>query len=223
MDQGPIAPESGPQRPPAADVVRWLAATPGHRFVPLFDADAELVVRVRPLGAGARPAPARSPEMEAATITLAETGLIRDDWTGLLYVMGWGEADAFRPLYVGKAEREGVRHPLSANLANLRGNPHKFARWGDGLDYHVGDLSHALYGFRAYRPPTAKYRRWAARLFASWPPPVLREPVYLYLVPWYEHSRGPSGLRGSLPAAEKEVIALAAHRAGGVLLNVDGR
>jgi hypothetical protein len=116
-----------------------------------------------------------------------------------------------------------VRHALSANLTDLRHNAHMFARWGDGVAYHIGDLSHAVFGFAADRPPTARYWRWATRLFASWPPPVLREPVFLYLVPWYEHSRGPSGLRGSLPAAEKEVIALADQRFGDLLLNTDGR
>jgi hypothetical protein len=47
--------------------------------------------------------------MEAAVIELVEAGLLQEGWHGLLYVMGWGAGSDFRPLYVGKAERKGVR------------------------------------------------------------------------------------------------------------------
>ena len=71
-----------------------------------------------------------------------------------------------------------------------------------------------LFGFKAYRPPMKLYRRWVDALFASADPPCLREPVYLWIAPWWEGARGPSGLRGSLPAVEKEVIALASVQFG---------
>jgi hypothetical protein len=164
----------------------------------------------------------RSAAMEAAVVEIVEAGLQLPDWQGLLYVMGWGSDESFRPLYVGKAERKGVRHPISANIVGLRTNKTKFARWGDGLDYHIGDLSHAIYGFRAYRRPQRKYLRWAERLFRSYPPAVLREPVSFVAVPWHDGDAGPSGLVGSLPAVEKEVIALASAGYGDVLLNKDG-
>lgn len=135
--------------------------------------------------------------------------------------MGVGDAGTFRSLCVGKAERRGVRHPISANLMNPRADRGKFARWGDGLDYHIGDLSHALFGWPAHRPPTQKYARWAQALFVDDDPPQLREPVKLYVLPWRTTSRGPSGLLGSLPAAEKEVIPLASAQHGHGLLNVD--
>lgn len=125
-------------------------------------------------------------------------------------------------MYVGKAERKGVRNDLSANLASIRSNRHKFARWGDGIAYHVGDLSQAMFGFTAYRPPTRKYMRWAATLFESFDPPRLRAMVSLYLAPWPEGAVGPSGLAGSLAAVEKEVIALASVQFADCLLNVDG-
>jgi hypothetical protein len=116
--------------------------------------------------------------------------------------MGVGDSQSFRPLYIGKAERKDVKHPLSANLVNLRGNQGKFARWGDGLDYHIGDLSHALFDWPARRTPRRKYRRWAEALFLQPDPPQLREPVKLYLTPWRTTTRGPSGLPGSLSAGE---------------------
>lgn len=125
-------------------------------------------------------------------------------------------------MYVGKAEKRGKNHTISVNLRNIRANHGFFARWGYNTDYHVGDLCHALFGFSAYQPPAQKYRRWAQVLFASLEPPTLRAPVTV-LLPWFEDSRGPSGLRGSVAAGEKEVIALASALHGEHLLNTDGR
>ena len=202
---------------------RWLDAFPGARFAPLFETD-DLQVRTHPRGkAGDRRILTRSSLFETAMIDLIEDGLTQATWTGLVYLMGAGERQAFIPLYVGKAERRGKTHEVSRNIANIRRNPDKFARWGYGLDYHLGDLSHAMFGFEAYRKPTAKYRRWADALFEVNDPPTLRRPISLLLLPWYEDSRGPSGLRGSVAAAEKEVIALASTLHGVDLLNVDGR
>jgi alpha-tubulin suppressor-like RCC1 family protein len=57
--------------------------------------------------------------------------------------MGIGMLPSFHPLYVGKAEKKGVTKPISANIRNIRRNKHMFARWGNGLDYHIGDLQTA--------------------------------------------------------------------------------
>jgi hypothetical protein len=59
-------------------------------------------------------------------------------------------------------------------------------------------------------------------LFSTTEPPRLKEPVSLYLAPWRDGTVGPSGLAGSLPAVEKEVIALASVQFADSLLNVDG-
>jgi hypothetical protein len=204
------------------NLLDWLWTVPGHRLVPLFDTNDELFVRTRVSGPEKRRLLCRSAEMEAVVIDLVEAGLLQENWQGLLYVMGWGCQSDFRPLYVGKAERRGVRNALSANLASIRTNRHMFARWGDGVAYHIGDLSQTLFGFKAYRLPTPKYKRWAATLFEDFDPPRLRQQVSLYLSPWTDGSAGPSGLVGSLAAVEKEVIALASVQFAGCLLNVDG-
>lgn len=204
------------------NLLDWLWAVPQHRLVPLFDCSHEMVVRTRESGLEKRRLLCRSSEMESAIIEMVEAGLEQKGWEGLLYIMGWGDESDFRPLYVGKAERKGVQNALSANLANIRSNRHKFARWGDGVAYHIGDLSQALFGFKAYRPATRKYKRWAVKLFQPFDPPCLRELVTLYLAPWPDGSAGPSGLAGSLAAVEKEVIALASVQFAESLLNVDG-
>ena len=46
-------------------------------------------------------------------------------------------------------------------------------------------------------------------------------PVFVTLVSWRDGMRGSSGLIGSVPAVEKELIALCSE--GSCLLNVDGR
>jgi hypothetical protein len=204
------------------DLRDWLFDQPEHRFVDLFAIGETGTVETRERGRPPRRILRRSDAMEDATIKIVEDGLNHRDFEGLLYVMGLGARRSFTPLYVGKAERRGVKNPISANLLNLRLDRGKFARWGDGLDYHIGDLSHALFAWPARRPPERKYQRWAEALFAQNDPPRLREPVKLYLLPWRTTTRGPSGLLTSLSAGEKEVIALASqhHRDG--LLNLDG-
>jgi len=204
------------------DLTTWLGSVPGSRFIPLFDSNNRLEVATKIGQPSGRRLLRRHPEMEKAIIEIVESGLPNEAWEGLLYIMGFGQLPNFRPLYVGKAEKRGVTRPLSENLTNIRKNKHMFARWGNGLDYHIGDLSQALFKFKGYREPTRKFERWAQRLFVSRDPPVLREPVYLYIAPWLKGNNGPSGLAGSLPAVEKEVIALASSQFNDTLLNVDG-
>ena len=200
----------------------WLDTFPGRVYTPLFDMDG-LTVRTHQRGRNLeRRILTRSKEFDAAMMELVEAGLWNERWHSLIYLMGRGSAEAFTPLYIGKAEKRGARNAISANLRNLRTNHGFFARWGYNTDYHIGDLSHALFGFTAYRAPTRKYRRWADALFVTFDPPVLRAPVGMLLLPWVEGSRGPSGLTGSVASVEKEIIALASAL-NPELLNVDGR
>jgi hypothetical protein len=192
--------------------------------VPLFEVNSKLEVatKIQIVSGTSRRILCRNVKMEKAVIEIVEAGMKNEHWDGLFYIMGFGELQNFHPLYVGKAERKGIKQPISANIANIRTDKHKFARWGDGLDYHIGDLSHALFKFEAYRKSTKKYEKWADALFTSRDPPVLKEQAYFYVAPWYNASKGPSGLVCSLPAVEKEVIALASAAPSNKLLNVDG-
>jgi hypothetical protein len=109
------------------DLRAWLFALPEHRLVDVFAVGADGVVTTRDRGHPPRRMLCRSPRMEQTIIDLVEPGLAEPDFEGLLYVMGVGESQSFRPLYIGKAEGKGMKHPLSANLVNLRGNQGKFA------------------------------------------------------------------------------------------------
>lgn len=100
---------------------------------------------------------------------------------------------------------------------------HLFARWGDNIDYHIGDLSHALFRFKAYREPKRSYERWAATLFEAPGSTRLVQPVSLYVVPWYTYSKGPSGNVCSVKQVTQELIDLAYTQFAGMLLNVRRR
>ena len=132
---------------------RWLGRQP-LRLVPLFAEDG-LVVDTHVVGKRGRRVLRRHPEMEAAVISEVDSGFAQAS-------------------YVGKAGRSGKKHPVSANLKNLDRDKSKFARWGDGVAYHVGDLSHVLFRWDAYKKPSAKHDRWADMLVVEQEPPVLR-------------------------------------------------
>lgn len=165
----------------------------------------------------------RHPAFTELMIRAVEEGLRSDTWCGLVYVMHWVRGGRILPLYIGKAERRGVSRELSFNLDRIRKNDHAFGRWGYGLAYHLGDLSHAMFREEAYKKPGAKYGRWAEALFSELDPPRLREIVYLSVIGWHRGRLGPSGLECSVPSLEKELIALASAEHPLILLNRDGR
>jgi hypothetical protein len=131
------------------DLLQWLISVPGYRLVPLFDCGVDLTVNTWVTSASGRRLLKRSPEMETAVIDIIEAGLQDVRWEGMLYVMGFGDFPSFQPLYAGKAERKGVKNEVSANISDIRKNKHMFARWGDGVAYHIGDLSQVLFQWKA--------------------------------------------------------------------------
>ncbi|GAA4014218.1 hypothetical protein GCM10022631_27450 [Deinococcus rubellus] len=203
----------------------WLAAQEKYT-VPLFDTeDDALTVRTHLRGKNRdRLTLTRHPAFDTAMINMVEAGLSDPDWHGFLYVMHTGIIELLIPRYVGKAEKKGVKHEISANLMRIRHSPDKFGRWGYNSAYHFGELSHAVLG-EAFKPglPQKSYGRWREALFAQTSPPILRAPVWIQLMPWYRGSRGPSGLIGSVTAVEYELIALAGMAYQDELLNIQGR
>ena len=202
----------------------WLNTRADRVLAPLFDADPAGRVRTHHVGrGGARRCLRRSAQMERAVIEVVEAGLEHPDWLGLVYMMGWGAAGRFRPLYIGKAGKAG-RKPgvISANLRDLRTSKNKFARWGDGATaYHIGSLSTALFTDRSFNG-RQKYTRWAEMLFTSTDPPTLRHPTSLMLIPWYSTAVGPGGATMSVEALEEALIDLALVEYDDVVLNVQG-
>lgn len=203
----------------------WLDAQPKHTAA-LFETEADgMTVHTHNRGkAQDRLTLTRHPEFDRAMIEMVESGLSDPDWYGFLYVMFTGAEETLIPRYIGKAEKKGVKNDVSVNLVRLRTDPSKFGRWGYNSAYHLGELSHAVLG-DAFKPGKHKsnYGRWRDALFASVVPPILREPVFIHLVPWRSGARGPSGMVGSVAAVEYELIALAAAAYPSELLNTQGR
>jgi hypothetical protein len=107
---------------------------------------------------------------------------------GLLYMMHWREESGrIIPLYIGRAGKYGKGDGnISANLLGIESDTTKFARWGSGYAYHIGDLSAAACPGHGASKLVRKYHRWAKRLFLDAPActPTLRRPVYFWATTW---------------------------------------
>lgn len=94
------------------------------------------------------------------------------EYDGLVYLMYALEGSQVVPYYIGKTGTfRRADAGLSANLASVSAAGGKFARWGYGDAYHIGDLSAAVLAecdgvdTAGHGDPKEKYRRWAKRLF----------------------------------------------------------
>ena len=118
-----------------------------ERGVPLFAATSDGSVEVFPYGRDGRPMLRRSVAMEAMVVETVDAvlGANPSDAEGLIYMMHrLDERGRVVPLYVGKAGRHGRSGAaVSANIASIRANTSRFARWGYNYAYHMGDLSAA--------------------------------------------------------------------------------
>ena len=176
----------------------------------------------------------RSPEAEGLIITIC--AMLEDDWNrkvhkydGMLYIMFAREEGRVIPLYIGKAETLGKQGNLSANIKGVSKNANKakFARWGDGRQYHIGDLSAAvLCGYEA-QSVDSKYKKWASAMFESFPTdePKLKHPVFLWAKPWSRADVGvwPQFGPTRLSFQEYLLIGLCSSLFGSRLLNAEGQ
>jgi hypothetical protein len=202
--------------------------------IPLFDTGDRGEVEIKRHGRDNRPILKRNPAMEA--LLQNEGQKIIDDWKtsdntyeGLIYLMYTVDGGENVPLYIGKAGkygRDGER--LSANLRNIQTNRSKFARWGDGYAYHIGELSAAVLNHHndqqvnREKDPIEKYLNWASALFES-DSRTLRQPVYFWTRAWRVDDTGPFyDFETSLEALEYNLINLASDLYPGRLLNAEG-
>jgi hypothetical protein len=201
--------------------------------VPLF-ATEDGVVQIKQHGRDNRPILERSPEMES--MLRMEAGKVVEDWKGdgdtyegviyMMYVLRDGDVV---PRYIGKAGkygRDGER--LSANLKGIESGTNKFARWGDGYAYHLGELSSALLDHHQNpevnkdSPAPGKYQRWADELFVDGTR-RLEEPVYFWTKAWRVDDAGPFyGFETKLEALEYQLINLASDLYPSELFNSEG-
>lgn len=112
---------------------------------------------------------------------------------GLIYVMFWKQDGRVAPLYIGKAGRFGRQGDnLSANIARALNSTHHFCRWGDGYEYHIGDLSAVTCPGHPEEHHKAKYASWARAMFEVVPAeaPRLKAPVWFWMTAWEPRQSG---------------------------------
>jgi hypothetical protein len=201
-----------------------------NQRVPLFAATEDLTVETKAYGYDDRPILARSDE--ADNLIRKEANKVVTDWQndseqfeGLLYILLNEDGEM---LYVGKAGKYGRDgEKLSANLKNLSTSTSKFARWGDGYAYHLGELSAAVLNHHTREdvnrdePPKPKYQAWNDAMFKEGR--ELKEQVYLWVRAWQQSDKGMHGFENSLETVEKQLIDMASHVAPDTLLNIEGK
>ncbi|SEA10854.1 hypothetical protein SAMN04488065_1880 [Haloplanus vescus] len=194
--------------------------------IPLFETDENLNSEFKYYGNDDRRILKRSEEMEA--LVRGEGRKVINDWhtaddtyDGLIYLMYWLEDGEVIPLYVGKAGKYGRDgEGLSANLRGLRGSSTgKFARWGDGHYYHIGNLSAII--FDHDKNQKQKYRKWADRLFSGGR--QLRQPTYFWTKAWKQDDIGLfHDFEVPLEQLEYQIIGVASDLYPDLLLNSEG-
>lgn len=203
--------------------------------VPLFATNGEGIIETETYGYDEREVLSRSEAMEK--MVLAEARNVVENWEdgselvdGLIYLMLTIDDDD-NPIirYAGKTSKYGRDgSSLSANLKNLETNKSKFARFGSGYAYHIGELSVAALGHHTddtvnrSDPPETKYQDWHDALFIDGR--QLQEPVYYWCQAWETGDNGVHGLATDLKSLEYQIIEAASmsSRHGGLLLNSEG-
>jgi hypothetical protein len=205
--------------------------------VPLFDADTDLNVSTHEVGkTRKRQLLRRSEKMERMVIE-ATTTLVLDweqedhQFDGLIYLMHYRNQDGdIVPLYIGKTETIGKSNGnLSVNIKNLASDKGKFARWGDGDQYHIGDLSSVVLT-HPNKKLNPKYSDWANALFVENPDsgmihPKLKRQVYFWTIPWANSEAGPWEDFGptNLTFLEYLLIGVASSAYPNAVLNREGQ
>lgn len=194
--------------------------------IPLFETDDSQVVQYKNYGKDDRQILKRSERMEERV--RSEGRKVINDWKttddtydGLIYLMYWLDEGDIVPLYVGKAGKYGRDgEGLSANLQGLRGtSTGKFARWGDGHYYHIGNLSAIV--FDHDKNQKQKYRKWANRLIKEGK--QLRQPTYFWSKAWRKDDVGLyHDFEVPLEQLEYQIIGLVSDLYPDRLLNDEG-
>jgi hypothetical protein len=199
--------------------------------IPLFSTDGK-IVNTKLYGQNNRILLKRSDQMEALVIeevskVLADFKQKTNIYEGLIYMMYWLDGQQVIPLYIGKSEKYGKQgNNLSRNIQNISSNKYFFCRWGDNYAYHIGDLSAVVCPNHSILKINLKYKKWANRLFESYPTPypTLRRATYFWIHAWENGRVGIWKEFGStsLTALEYHLISVASTVFPDSLLNQEG-
>ena len=124
---------------------------------------------------------------------LVEENFQSNPYQGLIYIMFKEQSGEVIPLYIGKTEKYGkTANKISINISKLKNNKGKFARWGDGYQYHIGDLSAIALPGHDPQKRTKKYDNWAKAIFEDYPSQtlILKFPVKFWCIAWHKDYSG---------------------------------
>ncbi|WP_243700505.1 hypothetical protein [Halorussus pelagicus] len=194
--------------------------------IPLFDTDEELRVRLNEKERLKRSAQIDTRIRQEGKRCVHENGIRESGHDGLLYVMYQLDAPAsdatpadIIPRYIGKTESYGKKRELNSNLEEIAyewNGTRSFARWGDGDDWHVGELS------MAFTNEDDKKAHWKDALFEP-ESRKLTQQTYLWIRAWSsDDDVGPYGVPATVAEVEPLLIGLAHRAYPEQLLNKDG-
>ncbi|WP_318571209.1 hypothetical protein [Salinigranum marinum] len=216
---------------------QWVDIHEFDNSVPLFETNSDLVVQTERFGTGSheRDVLKRSGEVEQLVIDEAEK--VESDfhergrrYEGVIYVMYWIDSNAdVTPLYIGKSGKfESNGYKLNPNLKSVRDRKSRFARWGYGTAFHLGELSQIYFNssWESYGSVTNTSKgRWIRTLFEP-KSRRLNQEVYLWMKAWEVGGVGPytpgTGASPFLEELELQLIALTWELFPEILLNTDG-
>ena len=202
-----------------------------ERSVELFNSSEKLKIIPDQFGKLPRNYLSRSKQM--IELVKGEVSKVKNDYKtgeeryeGVIYCMfKKSDNNELVPLYIGKAEKYGKSGNLSENITLGKG---KFARWGHGYAYHIGDLSAVAYNHAKAKKPK-KYADWANALFAEYPAKptgdiILKEKIYFWMQAWESGSIGLWKQFGStsLTFLEYQLIGVATSIYPDQVLNKEG-
>lgn len=130
---------------------------------------------------------------------------------GVVYMMYTVSNNSPVPRYIGLSRRNDTEGSgLNYSFMNATSES-VMTRWGYGKSQHLGELSCTMWEDEYSWSPKNKYQKWADELFVD-QSRVLKEPVYLEVLPW---------LSDSPIIGEENLVMLASRAFEDELLNVE--
>lgn len=217
---------------------QWIGDRLSESYIPLFETDDDRFVQTTRFGRGKHERDVVKRNSEIGQRIIDQATLLEEDistrsgqYEGLIYMMYWIENEEIKPLYIGKTSKfNSTGYELNPNIESLETRDNRFARWGYGKDWHLGDLSNALFNSTwlsegNFAGTLSGKQRWVDRLFE--PGTLkLRSQTYLWIDTWSVDEDGPfssyTGTHPTLAELEYQLIGLADGLYGDILLNQEG-
>lgn len=206
--------------------------------IPLFETDDNLRVKTTRFGRGDAERDVLKRGQEISKRIIDKASILEEDlesrsgqFEGLIYLMYWKEDQEIRPLYVGKTSKFNTTgYEINPNIESLATRENRFARWGYGKAWHLGELSNAILRSSwlesgEFTDKSINKKQWAETLFRP-ETRILRNQTYLWIDTWSVDDEGPfsskTGTHPNLAELEYQLIGLTDSLYPDLLLNEEG-